>query len=396
MPHGQAREAALGQAREAAPVQGREAAPLYPMLQAPAFKDYIWGGARLATEYGKRAPRLPIAESWELSCHPDGPSSIANGPLAGMPLPDALARWPLMAGTRAKLGRPSDFPVLVKLIDAKEDLSLQVHPDDGYARLHENSFGKNEVWYVVDCKPGSKLALGLRQPVPPELARGAPGRRDGLLSRIRDGSILGLTRFVEARPGDCFCVRAGLLHAICSGILVAEIQQSSNITYRVHDYGRLGADGEPRPLHFGQAADVIDAELAAENTRGGIGIKQPVSGWPPHATETQLTDWPYFRTRLLTLAGTGPGAAADTGPGAAAGTGAGAGSGEGPVGAACARLDAAPESFHSILALDSGLQIHCGALATPLSLSKGDSMFIPAGMGPYDVVGAGRALLTDI
>ena len=246
-----------------------QGAAAYPMLQSPSFKDYIWGGDRLAREYGKRAARLPIAESWELSCHPDGPSAIANGPLAGMPLPEALARWPQMAGSRAGIDGPSGFPILVKLIDAKEDLSLQVHPDDAYARAREGSFGKNEVWYVIDCEPGARLALGLLQPVPPELRQGAPSPREELLARISDGSIISLTRFVEVQPGDCFCVRAGLLHAICAGILIAEIQQNSNITYRVNDYGRLGADGKPRPMHIEQAADVIDAGLVATNARDG-------------------------------------------------------------------------------------------------------------------------------
>lgn len=207
----------------------------------PACKDYLWGGTRLKEEYGKQCDTAVLAETWELSCHPDGPSRLE---CAGISLPEYLAAHPECAGPAA--ARFSEFPLLVKLIDAERDLSIQVHPDDAYAQEHEHQNGKTEMWYVVDCAPGASLCYGFRQTL----------SRAEFEQAIRENALTDRLRRVEVHPGDVFFVKAGTVHAIGAGCLIAEIQQSSNVTYRVSDYGRLGADGKPRPLHIRQALEV--------------------------------------------------------------------------------------------------------------------------------------------
>ena len=216
-----------------------------PLLLIPACKDYLWGGTRLKTEYHKRSDRPVIAESWELSCHPDGPSRVANGPLAGHTLPEALALLgPGCLGKRAR--RFGRFPLLIKLIDAEKDLSIQVHPDDGYARRVEGGQGKTEMWYIVDCEPDAFLYFGFEREISAEEMR----------RRIADHTITEVLHRAPVHRGDVFFIGAGTIHAIGAGILLAEIQQNSNTTYRVYDFGRVGADGKPRALHVDKALDV--------------------------------------------------------------------------------------------------------------------------------------------
>ena len=212
------------------------------VLKAPC-KDYLWGGNRLR-EFGKESDADKIAESWELSCHPDGESVIASGDYAGMTLPAFLAAHPEAAGESCR--DFERFPVLIKLIDAHDNLSVQVHPDDAYALAHEGEYGKTEMWYIVDAEPGAELLYGFARDVTKEEFRRA----------IEENTLLDLVRHVPVRPGDVFFIPAGTLHAIGKGILIAEIQQNSNTTYRVYDYGRVGKDGKPRELHIAKALDV--------------------------------------------------------------------------------------------------------------------------------------------
>ena len=214
----------------------------YPLFLKPAMKDYLWGGNQLHRRFGYPMPGPHAAEAWVLSCKQGSCSAVVNGPAAGRYLDDVLREW----------GMTGEFPVLIKLIDAHDRLSLQVHPDDEYARREENSPGKTEMWYVVDCEPDATLICGLKEAVTP----------DALCAAVEDGSILSLCNEVPVHPGDVFFIEAGTLHAIGKGILIAEIQQNSDITYRVSDYGRLGADGKPRALHVRQALDVIRPEPA--------------------------------------------------------------------------------------------------------------------------------------
>ena len=207
-----------------------------PMLLQPAFKDYLWGGERLKTDFGKQTAIAPLAESWELSCHPDGESTIASGPFAGQTLAAALQAQPELLGSA--VDAQDGFPLMIKLIDAKQSLSVQVHPDDEYAARVEHSRGKTEMWVIVDCEPGAELLYGFSRPV----------TREELACRIKDGTLLEVAGHAPVHPGDVFFIPAGTLHAIGAGILIAEIQQSSNVTYRVYDYDRRDKNGNTRPL----------------------------------------------------------------------------------------------------------------------------------------------------
>ncbi len=213
-------------------------------LTAPC-KDYLWGGNRLRA-YGKISDKDIIAESWELSCHPDGESVIADGEYAGRTLTEFLADHPEALGKNC--GRFDRFPVLVKLIDARDNLSVQVHPDDEYALRVEGEYGKTEMWYIVEAQPDAELIYGFKESISKEEFRCA----------IEENTLLEKVNRVPVKAGDVFFIEAGTLHAIGKGILIAEIQQNSNTTYRVYDYGRVGADGKPRELHIEKALEVTN------------------------------------------------------------------------------------------------------------------------------------------
>ena len=222
---------------------------LYPLKFKPVYKQYLWGGTNLR-KLGKEIPGGIVAESWEVSCHPDGISIVSNGEHAGRTLPSLLGEFRQGLVGEELTGRHMEkFPLLVKFIDANERLSVQVHPDDRYALLHEEGeLGKNEIWYVIDAKPGAKLVYGLLPGITArELEKAAAENRlDSCLN------------YVNVYPGDVLNIPAGLVHAIGEGILIAEIQQNSNTTYRVYDYDRVDSKGSKRPLHMDKALDVID------------------------------------------------------------------------------------------------------------------------------------------
>ena len=223
---------------------------MYPLLLKPPVKDYVWGGSRLKTEYGLETENDIAAEGWMLSCHKDGSCVIINGELADKTLPEVLDIWgkDALGENAAKFAY---FPLLIKLIDAKQKLSVQVHPDDEYALKNEGEYGKTEMWYVVDCEEDAKLVYGFTK----ELSKSE------FESRIKDNTLLEVCNSVPVHKGDVFFIDAGTLHAIGEGILIAEVQQNSNTTYRVSDYGTLGADGKPRPLHIEKAVDVTKREV---------------------------------------------------------------------------------------------------------------------------------------
>lgn len=230
----------------------------------PAYKNYIWGGTRLNSAFGKHSPFEKTAESWELSCHMDGLSVVADGEYAGQTLQSVIKKDPSVLGSR---GRAFDFfPILIKLIDAADRLSVQVHPDDAYALKNEHSYGKTEMWYVVDAESGASLVYGLKKSV----------TREEFLSLAADGRIMDVLNFVPVKKGDVFFIRSGMIHAIGKGILIAEIQQNSNITYRVYDYDRRDKDGKPRQLHTEKASVV--AELDAVKPGAYADVKEIASG----------------------------------------------------------------------------------------------------------------------
>ena len=213
----------------------------------PAFKDYIWGGERLKTNYGKKTDLSPCAESWELSYHPDGLTRTVDGKA----LCEILTEKDL--GENAKAF--PFFPMLIKFIDARDNLSVQVHPSDDYALAHENSFGKTEMWHILEAEAGAGIYLGFKKDVAKEEFEGA----------IAENRLTELLNFYPVKAGETYFIPSGTLHAIGRGCLICEIQQNSNLTYRVYDYGRLGKDGKPRELHVEKATRVTNRSAFVPN-----------------------------------------------------------------------------------------------------------------------------------
>lgn len=230
-----------------------------PFLLCPAGKDYLWGGSRLRDDFSKEIDLTPLAETWECSTHPDGPSFAASGEHAGKPLPEILKEHPEYLGTHP---RTADglLPILIKLIDARQDLSVQVHPDDAYAAVHEHgSLGKTEMWYVLDAARDARLVYGFHHDISYET----------LKKSLEEGTVERYLQKIRVRKDDLFYIEPGTVHAIGAGVLIAEIQESSNLTYRMYDYGRKDKDGRCRRLHIPQALDVADR-------RGSSAPRQPM------------------------------------------------------------------------------------------------------------------------
>lgn len=237
---------------------------------SPVFKDYLWGGTKLRELYGKECDFDTIAESWELSAHPDGNSVVVSGRHKGL----KFGKYLKTVGKEVlgwKCAPLQSFPILIKLIDAKQNLSVQVHPNDDYALENENEFGKSEMWYVIESEPGSGLYVGFNRDVSAEEVK----------QRVEDNTILEILNFYPTNPGDVFFIPAGTVHAIGKGNLICEIQQSSNSTYRLYDYGRVDKFGNPRELHLNKALDVlnykkyvpVDFDVATEDGRKLIRCK---------------------------------------------------------------------------------------------------------------------------
>ena len=207
-----------------------------PVKLKPAYKDYIWGGEKLRSIYGKETNLSPLAESWELSCHPDGLSIISGGDYDGKTLDSYIKENKGCLGTLCK---SDELPILIKLIDAQDNLSVQVHPDDEKAKAWENQNGKTEMWYVVQADKGAKMTCGVKRDI----------TNEELQRAIENNSVEDLLNTAPSKKGDVFFVEAGTVHAIGKGNVIAEIQQNSNVTYRLYDYGRVGKDGKPRELH---------------------------------------------------------------------------------------------------------------------------------------------------
>lgn len=310
----------------------------------PAFKDYIWGGTRLRDDFGKECDYDKVAESWELSCHKDGASVVENGEYAGLTLAEYIEK----AG-RSVLGTDCEkfdnFPILIKLIDAKDNLSVQVHPDNEYARRVEGEYGKTEMWYVVDCDPGATLLYGFKHEI----------SKEEFAARIADNTLLEVTNAVPVKKGDVFFIEAGTLHAIGKGILIAEIQQNSNTTYRIYDYGRVGNDGKPRELHVEKAKDVTNLCPAKQYP------ETPVEEKDGYKIKL-LSSCEYFTTYRVDVE-------------------------------TKAVLEADEKSFNSVLMLEGKAEIIADDI---VNAKKGDSIFIPAGTGKYAVEGKCRFVLTKV
>jgi mannose-6-phosphate isomerase len=218
---------------------------LYPLKFKPLYKDYVWGGRNLSVLGKALPPEGIVAESWEISCHKNGSSIVANGEYEGTSLPELInSLGRAIIGTALPQKDVDKFPLLVKFIDAQNNLSVQVHPDDTYANVKENGeYGKNEMWYIINAKPGAKLIYDV-----------VPGTtREKFAAAVADNTVESCLQTVEVSAGDVINIPAGLVHAIGEGIILTEVQQNSDTTYRVYDYGRKG-----RELHIQKALDVID------------------------------------------------------------------------------------------------------------------------------------------
>lgn len=249
-----------------------------PFLLKPSAKDYLWGGNRLNDEFAKGIEMSPLAETWECSTHPDGPSFVASGELSGKSLADVLREYPEFLGTHPKT--KGELPILIKFIDAKKNLSVQVHPTDEYAVKNESGqLGKTEMWYVLDASKDASLIYGLHTTTEKAVFREA----------IEQGTVERYLQKVPVKKDDVFFIEAGMVHAIGAGALIAEIQENSNLTYRLYDYDRVDKNGNKRQLHVDKALDVA-------NLTGMTEPKQPLRVLKYHAgvASEQLCRCKYF------------------------------------------------------------------------------------------------------
>ncbi|MEH7111548.1 mannose-6-phosphate isomerase, class I [Neobacillus niacini] len=255
---------------------------LQPLFLKPVFKERIWGGIALTTKFGYAIPTDQTGECWAISAHPNGPSIIENGPYAGMSLDELYKKQPEL------FGNPKEevFPLLTKILDANADLSVQVHPEDEYANIHENGeLGKTECWYILDCKEGTDMIFGHNAKTKAEL-----------IQQMNEGKWNELLRKVKIKPGDFFYVPSGTIHALCEGTLVLETQQSSDTTYRVYDYGRRDAEGNLRELHLEKAIDVT----TVPHQETGV---TPIVEERENATVTTFVESDFFSVYKWTING---------------------------------------------------------------------------------------------
>lgn len=310
----------------------------------PVFKDYIWGGTRLKSDFGFESDLDKLAEGWMLSCHKDGKNIIENGEYKGKTLDEVIEEKgkEKVVGTRS-LDFPY-FPVLIKLIDAKDNLSIQVHPDNDYAQRVEGEFGKTEIWYVLDATDDAQLIYGFKNKISSE----------EFVDAIKNNTLTDVLNSVKVKKGDLLFIEAGTVHAIGKGTLVAEIQQNSNTTYRVYDYGRLGADGKPRELHIDKAVDVSKTEPPKYDIKP-MGEPEKFNDY----TKTLLTKCDLFTVNHYELNGK-------------------------------VTLEANEKSFNHVLVVDGAGTIN------DIDFKKGDSFYIPANYGKYEINGKCEIIVTNI
>ena len=235
---------------------------MYAFKMKPRMQERIWGGERLRTKFGKEIPSAGTGESWEISAQGEALSVVSGGPDVGKTIPQLIERYgEALLGEAVLRKYGTEFPLLVKFIDANDALSVQVHPGDEYARTREGQpFGKSEMWYIVEAEPGAEIVYGLKEEI----------SREELSAAIAEGRLEEKLNAISVSAGDAFFIPAGLLHALGKGILAAEIQQSADLTYRLYDYGRVGKDGKPRTLHREKAAEVVRLSASAGWERADI------------------------------------------------------------------------------------------------------------------------------
>jgi mannose-6-phosphate isomerase len=316
---------------------------LHPLRFEPIIKRLVWGGRRLGTVLGKSiGDGSEYAESWEISDHRNGVSRVAEGRFAGETLRDlVLNHGENLFGSA--IGLREQFPLLVKFIDAQQDLSVQVHPDDDLGRRLANDNGKTETWVIIHAEPDALIYAGLK-----------PGTtRESMVEAIENGTVEALLHSFPARAGDCILIPAGTVHAIGSGVVLAEFQQMSDATFRLHDWNRMGLDGQPRQLHIAESLEAIDFDA---------GPVSPVPTKPelmPWGTRERLACSPYFVLERLGL--TDPTTIGE------------------------------PDRFTIVLGIEGVVEIVSGDFACELGL--GETLLLPASIGPCEVIPKGSATL---
>lgn len=313
----------------------------------PAYKDYLWGGDKLKTVYHKKTSLTPLAESWEVSTHPDGESVVCDGPYKGLTLTAYIERkGRTVLGTK---GMSFDrFPILVKFIDARDNLSIQVHPDDEYGLKHENEYGKTEMWVILEAEPGAKLYFGTNQEISKEV----------FAKSIENNTVLNYLNHVAVKKGDVIFVEAKTIHAIGAGIVICEIQQNSNVTYRVYDFDRVGADGKRRELH-------IDKSIAVANLSPSHCDFSPQGSIEMFGEGTiqTLASCKYFTTRKVVLNGG-------------------------------VEYTVSSESFEALIVLEGTVEIKNGGEV--IVAHKGESVFVDADSGIVSLVGNAELLRISV
>ena len=332
---------------------------VYPMKLIPAGKDYLWGGHRLVREFGKSFDMDPVAESWECSTHPDGPSCVETMDGAA-PLHTLLLAHPDYLGTHPARSMPDaaargEIPILVKFIDAQRDLSVQVHPDDAFARKYENGqLGKSEMWYVLDAAREAQIVYGFSRQM----------TREKLRRAIAADRLESCLQKVPVRRDDVFFVKAGTVHAIGAGTLIVEVQESSNLTYRLYDYHRRGPDGKERELHIEKALRAADLTVSSA-PRQPMRVLRYRRGY---ASEL-LCRCRYFEVRRLLVNTQTPCIAAEV-------------------------VYATDESsFHVLICTEGSGELHCasGPGNRPnhvIPVCRGDTFFLPASCTPFRICGS--------
>ncbi len=311
----------------------------YPMKLIPATVEAVWGGTRLMDgKWNKKGVGANIAESWELACHEKGESMIVNGEFSSRKLSGVLLDNPDFLGKKGK--EFSFFPILVKLIDSKDNLSIQVHPNDEYAMRVEGEYGKTEMWYIVDAKKGGGVYCGFKEPI----------SKEQLAKALAEGKITDYLNFIEVKKGDCLFIPAGTVHAICGGILLCEVQQNSSITYRLYDYDRVDGNGNKRQLHIDKAIEVTDTSKVVKANENSEKIDE---------NTLMLASCKYFTASEIT----------------------------------CNEeytFEVDEDSFVSLTVVDgSGAIMANGSCIT---LDLGDTVFLPAGIGKVDIYGNLKAI----
>ena len=319
---------------------------LYPLKFEPILKDKIWGGTKLKSLFNKAAETDKLGESWELSGYENDESVVTNGFLAGNTLPELIEIYMgELIGDSIFDEYGLYFPLLFKLIDANENLSIQVHPNDEVAAERHNSYGKTEMWYVLDAEPGAVLIVGFSEDC----------SREKYIEALNEGRVEDLLQKVPVKKGDVFFTPAGLVHAIGKGVVVAEIQQSSDITYRIYDYKRVDEQGNERELHTEQALDVINFNAS----------KEPKTVYTPLMNEvTPLVTCDYFTTNMLRF------------------------------NKSITRHYAKIDSFVSYMCLEGNFVIDFGGEKT--IVNKGDTILIPASIDELSLIPDAEVTLLEV